>query len=425
MTDSKSRQKGRGVGRSRNAPEFTPEKRIPVVRFPPLDFQGTLLNWYDIARRELPWRSRPEEKPDPYKVWLSEIMLQQTTVKAVLPYYAAFLERWPAVHDLASASREEVMAAWAGLGYYSRARNLHDCARSLAQNGFPTTEAGLRDLPGIGNYTAAAIAAIAFGQKATVVDGNVERVLARLFALQAPLPAAKPLLRELASILTPEERAGDYAQAMMDLGATICTPRSPKCLSCPVRKFCGVVESGEAESYPRKAAKSEKPTRLGTAFVLLRDWPGSPSVLLRKRPDKGLLGGMMEVPCSAWLAEPDRSGILRLGMSASRGDDVEDHAVYEAGKVSHTFTHFHLELRVLTGNGTHFPECAGKGDIWAPVAELDKFALPSVMRKVIALGVAAFADLPQTDGKAPINASKVSIVDRSARPSTSSGRKWR
>ena len=247
-----------------------PNKHIPPIQLVPADFQHALLNWYDAARRDLPWRARPGEKADPYKVWLSEIMLQQTTVKAVIPYFETFMARWPTAEALAAASRDEVLAAWAGLGYYSRARNLYACAQAVAREGFPASEAALRALPGVGAYTAAAIAAIAFDEPAAVVDGNVERVIARLFAVEQPLPAAKPAIRKLAAALTPSERPGDYAQAMMDLGATVCTPRSPSCLVCPARAFCTAAARGEAERFPVKSRKAERPVRRGDAFVIVR-----------------------------------------------------------------------------------------------------------------------------------------------------------
>ena len=248
----------------------------------------------------LPWRAAPGVAPDPYRVWLCEIMLQQTTVKAVLPRYADFLRRWPDVTALAAAELGEVLAAWAGLGYYARARNLHACAREVvARHGgrFPATEAELRTLPGIGDYTAAAIAAIAFGARATPIDGNIERVVARLFAVATPLPAAKPEIRSLALALTPDERAGDFAQAMMDLGATLCSPRRPACGLCPLVSGCEGHAQGLAEVLPYRDAKAERPTRRGVAFVALRD---DGAVLLRERPLKGLLGGMLETPSSPW-----------------------------------------------------------------------------------------------------------------------------
>ena len=264
------------------------------------DYARALLAWYDRDRRILPWRAAPGVAPDPYRVWLSEIMLQQTTVKAVLPRYADFLRRWPDVTALAAAELGEVLAAWAGLGYYARARNLHACAREVvARHGgrFPATEAELRTLPGIGDYTAAAISAIAFGARATPIDGNIERVVARLFAVATPLPAAKPEIRSLALALTPDERAGDFAQSLMDLGATLCSPRRPACGLCPVVSGCEAHAQGLAEVLPYRDAKTERPTRRGVAFVALRD---DGAVLLRERPLKGLLGGMLETPSSPW-----------------------------------------------------------------------------------------------------------------------------
>ncbi|MEX2166743.1 MAG: A/G-specific adenine glycosylase [Methyloceanibacter sp.] len=341
-----------------------------------------LFAWYDRERRHLPWRAPPRARQDPYKVWLSEIMLQQTTVKAVLPRYALFLRRWPDVQALARAELGEVLAAWAGLGYYARARNLHVCARAVvAQHGgkFPPTEAELRKLPGIGGYTAAAIAAIAFGERATPVDGNIERVVARLFAVTTPLPEAKSEIRVLAESLTPDERSGDFAQAMMDLGATICTPRRPSCGLCPVRVDCRAYAQGLADVLPYREEKVERPVRRGIASVALRS---DGAVLLRERPLKGLLGGMLEVPSSPWTAaEPTAKAI-------------GEHAPLDAewrkvpGLVEHTFTHFHLELTVYRAevgpdatlkNATEPERCH-----WLKLRELAGAALPSLMRKVIA-----------------------------------------
>ena len=228
------------------------------------------------------------------------------------------MARWPAADALAAASRDEVLAAWAGLGYYSRARNLYACAQAVARDGFPTSEAGLRTLPGVGAYTAAAIAAIAFDESAAVVDGNVERVIARLFAVEQPLPSAKPAIRGLAAALTPSKRPGDYAQAMMDLGATLCTPRSPSCLVCPVRSFCTASNRGDAERFPLKSARADRPIRRGDAFVIVRAQRGTPHILLRRRTDKGLLGGMMEVPCSEWVADLDIAGHSALHEAPAR-----------------------------------------------------------------------------------------------------------
>jgi len=252
----------------------------------------TLLDWYARHRRVLPWRAGPGERADPYRVWLSEIMLQQTRINAVLPYYARFLERWPGIRELAAAPLEEVLKIWAGLGYYARARHLHACARAVVERhggAFPADEAALRALPGIGAYTAAAIAAIAFGRRATAVDGNIERVVARLCAVETPLPAAKPVIRGLAQTLTPAKRAGDFAQAMMDLGATICTPASPACAICPWAASCAARRRGDPESFPRRQRKRAGALRRGAAFVVTR---ADGAVLVRTRALKGLLGRM-------------------------------------------------------------------------------------------------------------------------------------
>ncbi|HPU16634.1 MAG TPA: A/G-specific adenine glycosylase, partial [Polymorphobacter sp.] len=259
-----------------------------------------LLDWYDVNARTLPWRSPPGmAPPDPYRVWLSEIMLQQTTVASVKGYFELFTTRWPTVAALAAADDADVMQAWAGLGYYARARNLLACGRAVVTDHggrFPDSEAGLRTLPGIGPYTAAAVAAIAFGAHATVVDGNVERVVARLFAVEAPMPAAKPELHALAAKLTPSKRSGDYAQAMMDLGATICTPRSPDCGACPVTAGCAALKLQTPTRFPVKAAKVARPTRQGTIYWLR----AGDAVLVTQRPPRGLLGGMRALPTDDW-----------------------------------------------------------------------------------------------------------------------------
>jgi A/G-specific adenine glycosylase len=346
------------------------------------DYARALLAWYDRERRVLPWRAAPGVAPDPYRVWLSEIMLQQTTVKAVLPRYADFLRRWPNVTALAAAELGEVLATWAGLGYYARARNLHACAREVVERHggrFPATEAELRTLPGIGDYTAAAIAAIAFGARATPIDGNIERVVARLFAVATPLPAAKLEIRKLAAALTPDERAGDFAQGMMDLGATLCSPRRPACGLCPVVSGCQSHAQGLAEALPYREEKAERPTRRGVAFVALRD---DGTVLLRERPLKGLLGGMLETPSSPW-TERGESGTSAL-----------DHAPLKAqwrevpGLVEHTFTHFHLELSVYFAEVASDVKLAKTAEPercrWVHVRDFHSSALPSVMRKVLA-----------------------------------------
>jgi A/G-specific adenine glycosylase len=328
-----------------------------------------LLRWYDAHARSLPWRSPPSAPPpDPYRVWLSEIMLQQTTVAAVAPYFAAFTTRWPTVRALAAAADADVMAAWAGLGYYARARNLLACARAVAaRGGFPTTEADLLTLPGIGPYTAAAIASIAFDRRAVVVDGNVERVIARLFAAEIPLPTAKPALRTHADRLTPDARPGDYAQAMMDLGATICTPRSPKCLLCPLRQTCAAFATGDPETFPRKSPKPAKPVRYGTIFWLT----SGDRVLTVIRPPKGLLGGMTALPTGPWTSEPpDLEG-------APAPTDWR----WRDGEIRHVFTHFELRLRVAVAEVVDLPG-------GTPISDLDRVGLPTVFAKAARLALA-------------------------------------
>jgi A/G-specific adenine glycosylase len=344
-----------------------------------------LLAWYDRHRRVLPWRAPPGERADPYRVWLSEIMLQQTTVRAVAPYYAKFLQRWPDLPALAAASLDEVLTAWAGLGYYARARNMHACAREVvARHGgeFPASEAALRDLPGIGGYTAAAIAAIAFDQPAMPVDGNVERVVARLYAVSTPLPAGKAEIARLARALAPPQRAGDFAQAVMDLGATICTPKKPACALCPWTGACQARVRGEPEIFPRRTPKSDGELRRGAAFVARR---ADDCVLLRTRPANGLLGGMAEVPTTAWTANFDHDEAL---LDAPRFKPPHRSLAWRktAGVVRHVFTHFPLELTVYR---TELPRQvkAPPGMRWVAIADLADEALPSLMRKVVAHGL--------------------------------------
>ncbi len=327
---------------------------------------GLLLTWYDRHARVMPWRVSPADRqagvrPSPYRVWLSEVMLQQTTVAAVRDYFQRFTARWPTVQALAAARDEDVMAEWAGLGYYARARNLLKCARAVAALGaFPTSRDGLLTLPGIGPYTAAAIASIAFDEAATVVDGNVERVISRLFAVETPLPASKPELTALAASLTPGDRPGDYAQAVMDLGATICTPKSPACGICPVRDLCRARAEGIQAQLPRKLAKAAKPTRQGTLWLVRN----GPLWLVETRPEKGLLGGMTGFPGDGW----DGAGGAEPVITDWR----------EAGEIRHTFTHFHLVLRVLSAETSANPE---RGRF----LDLDPDSLPTVMRKAFDL----------------------------------------
>jgi A/G-specific adenine glycosylase len=341
-----------------------------------------MLAWYDRERRHLPWRVEPGERPDPYKVWLSEIMLQQTTVKAVLPRYALFLETWPDVRALASADVGQVLAAWAGLGYYARARNLHACARAVVERhggAFPSTEEELLSLPGIGDYTAAAIAAIAFDRRAAPVDGNIERVVARLFAVTTPLPEAKSDIKALARALTPKDRPGDFAQSLMDLGAMLCTPRRPACGLCPVRGACRGYADGIAEALPFRAERRDRPVRRGVTFVAVRE---DGAVLLRERPLHGLLGGMLETPSSPW-AEGEEKALPGLKHAPLKAEWKK-----LSGFVGHTFTHFHLELSVC--RATVGPDAMPKRSahpercLWLAPRELARAALPSVMRKVLA-----------------------------------------
>ena len=331
-----------------------------------------LLDWYDGHRRSLPWRVAGGALPDPYRVWLSEVMLQQTTTAAVAPYFARFTARWPTVEALAAAPEDEVMAAWAGLGYYSRARNLVQCARAVAaMGGFPASEADLRQLPGLGAYTAAAVAAIAFGQRAVVIDANVERVVARLFAIDEPLPGARKAIRAAAETITPQERAGDFAQAMMDLGATICTARDAKCLLCPLSARCEGRASGDPVRLPVKAAKKPKPRRRGTAFWIEREG----AVWLVTRPGRGMLGGMRALPDDGWSAKGD-------GVDAPPMPGMWQ----AAGVVRHGFTHFDLELGVVVHVGD------GVGDLangeWWPLDRLDDAGLPTLFAKAATLVLA-------------------------------------
>jgi A/G-specific adenine glycosylase len=344
-----------------------------------------LLAWYDRHRRALPWRARPGETPDPYRVWLSEIMLQQTTVATVGPYFVRFLERWPDLHSLARASLDDVLHAWQGLGYYARARNLHACARDVAarlQGRFPEDEAALRALPGIGAYTAAAISAIAFNHPASALDGNGERVIARLYGVKTPLPAAKPELRRLAARLVPASRPGDYAQALMDLGAILCTPVKPKCALCPWRDSCRARIAGIAESLPARAAKKPKPRRHGVAFWAVRS---DGAVLLRRRPEKGLLGGMIEVPSTSWRSRPwGEKEAARSAPCRARWRPLP-------GVVRHSFTHFDLDLTVMAGAVDRRAKPGGPktggpktGGLWVLPGRIKDQALPSLMKKVIA-----------------------------------------
>ncbi|MFN3518194.1 MAG: A/G-specific adenine glycosylase [Sphingomonas sp.] len=327
-----------------------------------------LLDWYDRHRRTLPWRAAPGERPDPYRVWLSEVMLQQTTVATVRPRFEAWVARWPDAASLAAADEAEVMAAWAGLGYYARARNLVRAARAIATDhggALPDTEEALRALPGLGDYTAAAVAAIAFGRRAVVVDANVERVVARLFRT-----AGKPAVRAAAETVTPDRRSGDFAQAMMDLGSAICTPRRPKCLLCPLASDCAAHAAGEEEAYPVKPAKKPRPARFGTIFWLEREQAdGAREVLLVRRPAKGLLGGMRALPTGPW--EDSQPGLS--------GAPVAADWLMLNQSVAHGFTHFTLELALAVARlDAHSASADGE---WWPVDELAGAGLPTVFAK--------------------------------------------
>ena len=338
-----------------------------------------LLAWYDVHARDLPWRNPPRAPlPDdpawPYRVWLSEVMLQQTTVAAVKPYFAKFTAIWPTVDALAAARDDDVMAAWAGLGYYSRARNLVKCARAVAERGgFPATEAELRALPGLGDYTAAAIAAIAFGERAVVVDANVERVTARLFAITEPLPGAKKAIRAAADSITPAVRAGDFAQAMMDLGSQICTTKAPRCLLCPLAAACAGRKTGEPAALPVKPAKKPVPERRGTAYWITR--AGRAEVWLVTRPDSGMLGGMRALPDDGWTARKDGSGEAPVSGEAR-----------VLGAVRHGFTHAQLTLSVIGIATDDAP--AGEGHWW-PVADIEKAGLATLFLKAARLATSA------------------------------------
>ncbi|MER9338446.1 A/G-specific adenine glycosylase [Mesorhizobium sp. M0293] len=361
---------------SRDSSKAASGDSSPVASGDSDDIASRLLGWYDVHHRELPWRITPIEhargvRPDPYRIWLSEVMLQQTTVEAVKAYFRVFVEKWPDVEALAAAPTEDVMKAWAGLGYYSRARNLKACADLVAQRGgrFPDTQTALRELPGIGAYTSAAITAIAFDRPAAVVDGNVERVISRLFSITTPLSEAKPEIRAHVERMVPRTRPGDFAQAMMDLGATICTPRRPRCMLCPLREDCDAVVSGDPEHFPARLPKADKPLRRGAAFVAVR---GDGAILLRKPAEKDLLGGMTEVPTTGWTARID-------------GGTTEAAAPFpaswrRAGQIAHVFTHFALELEVFHA---HIKGDAPEGHFWSLAHEISGEALPTVMKKAI------------------------------------------
>ncbi len=344
-------------------------------------FSAAILNWYDAHARKLPWRSPPGMQPDPYHVWLSEIMLQQTTVVTVGPYFEKFLNLWPTVHALAAASLDDVLTAWAGLGYYARARNLHKCAIAVSiefGGQFPKDRDNLLSLPGVGPYTAAAISAIAFDKPEVVVDGNIERIVSRLYRITTPLPAAKKEITEFASKIMPRRRAGDYAQALMDIGATICTPRTPNCAACPVSRHCAAFAAGDMAQFPVKAPKKVKPTRRAVVFWLERS---DGAVLLRRREEKGLLGGMMEFPSTDWGEETLSIEMAIMRLFPAHFQALAGQAAQKT-LVRHTFTHFHLELQPVVTSLEAPDETILPGGQWVKPEEFGSYALPTLMNKV-------------------------------------------
>ncbi|MEH6402293.1 MAG: A/G-specific adenine glycosylase [Sneathiella sp.] len=350
--------------------------------FEKTEFSDKILDWYDENARALPWRSLSNVQANAYHVWLSEIMLQQTTVATVGPYFKKFLKLWPTVEHLANSPLDDVLSAWAGLGYYARARNLHKCAVAICHEYggvFPTTEEALLTLPGIGAYTSAAIAAIAYGQAAVVIDGNIERIISRVFRISEQLPAARKKIREGATVVSPEKRPGDYAQALMDIGATICTPKKPLCHLCPVSQFCSAFDAGDAETYPVKAPKKIKPTR--RAAILWIDG-GAGDILMRRREEKGLLGGMMEFPSTEWVVETyDYQAALKdvlsgLGLGKLK---VPENSV---GSIKHTFTHFHLVFSIYSLTIPEKTRSTSNEARWINPADFTSIAMPTLMSKV-------------------------------------------
>jgi A/G-specific adenine glycosylase len=360
-----------------------------------------LLAWWDVRRRALPWRAEPGETPDPYVVWLSEILLQQTTVAAATPYFNRFIARWPRVDDLAAAPIEDVMQTFAGLGYYSRARNMHACAREIAGRGgvFPDDEASLRKLPGVGAYTAAAIAAIAFNRWASPVDGNIARIVARLRALSKPIAQSRNEIAAATRALTPEDRPGDFAQALMDLGATICTPRSPDCGACPLNANCAAFASGDPETFPRRALKAPRPLRKGVAFFLQR---ADGAILMRTRPPKGLLGGMVELPSVGWTTDFDPDAAIAQAPFRAAWRRLPGH-------VEQAFTHFTLQLSIYAARANSGRVASGDC-YWVAETDLETVALSGVMAKAV-------AHARRRDEAAPARASKLRNGPWAKRPS--------
>ena len=345
----------------------------------PFSISQPILDWYDQNKRQLPWRSL---NPNPYHVWLSEIMLQQTTVPTVIPYFLKFIEKWPTLQDLSKASLDSILIEWQGLGYYSRARNLHQCAYHIQNElggRFPQSFESLIKLPGIGSYTAAAITSIAFDTKAAVVDGNIVRVLSRFFALETAYPLSKPEIEKQAWKLTPQKRPGDYAQALMDLGSRICKPRNPLCESCPLVFWCQAYQKGTPQIYPLKNPKGQKPTRYTIAFLIQN---ASHQVFLRKRPHKGLLGGMMEVPSSPWELKERSIKDALVQEPMKLHDDLRI-----MGDIKHTFTHFHLKVKILRCLGAQRDLKTMEEGTWVNLDSLHEYALPTLMKKILHKGL--------------------------------------
>lgn len=341
-------------------------------------FRSGILGWYDKSRRQLPWRATPGQKQDPYKVWLSEIMLQQTTVQAVIPYFLKFTEIWPSVFDLAHSEQDHVMREWAGLGYYARARNLHKCAKVIANDYggvFPESQKALQALPGIGEYTSAAITSIAFDSPSVVVDGNIERIMARIFQIEDPLPGSKKTLKEQAAILSDgrKDRPGDYAQALMDIGATICTPKSPKCMLCPITNFCAAKKSGIAEDLPKKEKKGEKPQKFGYFYWVEG---GKDEILLYKRPEKGLLGGLYGLPTSDW--EKNLEKIDHLAFLKPYISDINRNLL-----IKHSFTHFDLTLYGIRFDLSNKEDIHPKAYQWVKKDNINQYGIASLFQKAI------------------------------------------
>lgn len=350
--------------------------------FATTNFASHILDWYDENRRILPWRAAPGETVDPYHVWLSEIMLQQTTVVTVAPYFQKFLDRWPRVENLAAAPLDDILTAWAGLGYYARARNLHKCAQTVCQDfggRFPSSEEDLLKLPGVGAYTAAAIASIAFGNRAVVVDGNIERIVSRYFRIQEVLPKSRTEIRDRADQLTPDRRAGDYAQALMDIGSTVCKPKAPLCDECPVASGCHAQKEGDQLQYPKKAPKKKKPEKRANILWIENQ---SGQILMRRREEKGLLGGMMEFPSTEW-SEEQTVDAENTRLLSDLGLNLHLSLKTGAPTIKHTFTHFHLFLTPYQCSLEKEERVLSNSLIWVDPQDLEKIALPTLMMKVV------------------------------------------